>query len=114
MLRAINRSTAALALAALLLFVPLLGTAADSPEASSPETQLSGVVNINTATAGELELLPGIGAVRAQAIVDYRKEHGAFEKVEDLVGVKGIGVTALERLRPYVVLRGKTTLTEAD
>ena len=38
----------------------------------------------------------------------------AFEKVEDLVGVKGIGVTALERLRPYVVLRGKTTATTAD
>jgi competence protein ComEA len=114
MSRAINRSAAALALGAALLLVPLLGAAAESPGASSPEVQLNGVVNVNTATVEELELLPGVGAVRAQAIVEYRKEHGAFEKVEDLVGVKGIGVTALERLRPYVVLRGKTTARMLD
>jgi len=114
MFRAINRSAAALALGAALLFVPLLGAAAESGEASSPGVQLSGVVNVNTATVEQLELLPGVGTVRAQAIVDYRKEHGAFEKVEDLVAVKGIGLTALERLRPHVVLRGKSTATTAD
>jgi competence protein ComEA len=47
-------------------------------------------ININTATAEQLEALPGIGPVKAQAIVDYRNEHGRFQKAEDIQNVKGI------------------------
>ncbi len=54
-------------------------------------TSATGSVNINTATAAELQKLHGIGASKAQAIVDYRKAHGAFKNTDDIVNVPGIG-----------------------
>ena len=48
-------------------------------------------VNINTAGADELKALPGIGPAKAEAIVEYRKQHGNFKSVEELKNVKGIG-----------------------
>jgi competence protein ComEA len=68
------------------------------------------VVNVNTATAEELVRLPGIGEAKARAILDYRKERGAFKSVEQLREVKGIGDAALERIRSQVVTEGRTTL----
>jgi competence protein ComEA len=56
-------------------------------------------VNINTATKDELVALPGIGPVKAQAILDYRKQNGSFKSVDDLQQVKGIGAKRLEKLR---------------
>ena len=67
-------------------------------------------MNVNTATAEELVRLPGIGDAKARAILDYRKEKGAFKSVEQLREVKGIGDAALERLRPHLAIEGKTTL----
>jgi competence protein ComEA len=75
---------------------------------------ITGVVNVNSATADELALLPGVGPAKAQAILEHRKAHGAFKRVEDLGEVKGIGDKALERLRPHVTLDGKTTAQPAD
>lgn len=66
------------------------------------------LVNVNTATAEELETLTGIGPSLAQAIVDYRAEHGAFRSAEDLLLVKGIGEAKLEGFRAEI------TLTEED
>ena len=71
-----------------------------------------GVVNVNTATPAELALLPGIGEAKARAIVAARTERGGFESVDELVEVKGIGDTALQRIRPFVTVAGKTTLRE--
>ena len=62
-------------------------------------------VNINTADSDELETLPGIGPVKAQAIVDYRNANGYFSSIEDLDDVTGIGVRTLEKISPCVVLR---------
>ncbi|WP_432822266.1 ComEA family DNA-binding protein [Trichloromonas sp.] len=59
-------------------------------------------VNINTATLAELEVLPGIGPVSAQRIIDYRSERGPFSTIDQLVEVKGIGDKSLEKLRPLV------------
>ena len=64
---------------------------------STPE-----LLNINTASAEELQTLPNIGARMAQRIVDYREQHGKFASVEALQKVKGIGAKALEKLRPFV------------
>jgi competence protein ComEA len=99
------------ALARVLLCVGLLaaGPAARAAEAEAP---LSGVVNVNTASAEELELLPGIGPSRARAILEARRERGAFKSLEELEEVKGIGKGALERLRPFVTLSGKTTAAQ--
>jgi len=52
-----------------------------------PETKM---VNINTADKTELMTLPGIGEVRADAIIEYRKSYGKFERIEDIMNVKGI------------------------
>lgn len=62
------------------------------------------VVNLNTATADELMELPNIGEVKAQAIIDYRKEHGGFSCKEDLLGVDGIGQKTYEQLMDKVTV----------
>lgn len=70
------------------------------------------VVNVNTATVAQLSLLPGIGASRAQAIIQAR-ERRPFRTVNELVRVRGIGRAMLLRLRPYVSVNGETTLRRA-
>jgi len=70
---------------------------------------INGVVNVNTASSEELQLLPGVGEVRAEAIIQVRKEKGGFKQVNDLLEVKGVGPTMVERLRAHMVLKGKTT-----
>ena len=60
------------------------------------------LLNINTATAEELETLPKIGPQMAQRIVDYREAHGKFAAVDALQNVKGIGKKTLEKLRPFI------------
>lgn len=76
--------------------------AADAP-------RMAGVVNVNTATVEELQILPGIGEARARELVALRKQRGGFKSVDELKEVKGIGDASLERLRPFVRLEGKTT-----
>src|SRR5512140_1785666 len=72
----------------------------------------AGLVNINTADAAQLSLLPRVGMKAAQRIVDYRAQHGPFHKTTDLMQVKGFGNKSFERLNPYLTIDGKTTLTE--
>ena len=67
-----------------------------------------GVVNINTASAAELELLPGVGARRAAAIIATRQRRGGFESAEDLMEIEGIGAVMLEEMRSHVTLKGST------
>jgi competence protein ComEA len=62
------------------------------------------LVNVNTATAAELETLPGIGEVTAQAIIDHRTEHGPFASVDQLLDVTGIGDVTLENIRDLVTV----------
>jgi len=100
-----QRSARANALAWLIALA--IGTTALA--AFAAESQLTGVVNLNTATQEELQLLPGIGESRAKAVIEARKRKGGFQKVEDLLEVKGIGEAGLQKLRPHVTLEGKTT-----
>jgi comEA protein len=93
---------AALAAAGLALGAPSLAA----------EPALSGVVNVNTASEQELQLLPGIGEARARAIVEARKARGGFKSVDELVEVKGIGEAGLAQMRPFVTLTGQTTARE--
>ena len=76
-----------------------------SAEAAVPKRTL---VDINTASAEELETLTGIGPVLAEAIVAYRTEHGAFESAEELLEVRGIGSAKLDGLRGEITLGGET------
>jgi competence protein ComEA len=61
-------------------------------------------VNLNTATAGELEGLPFIGPYMAQQIVAFRERHGPFAAVDSLVRVPGIGPSTLSKVRERVVV----------
>lgn len=61
-------------------------------------------VDLNTATALQLQQLPGVGPAMANAIVQFRKKSGPFERVEDLLAIRGITSRKLERLRPYLTV----------
>ena len=62
--------------------------------------------DLNRASAGELDRLPGVGPVLAARIVDYRAQHGAFRRVEELMAVRGIGPRLYARLAPRVSVGG--------
>lgn len=62
------------------------------------------MVNVNTATATQLEELPGVGPVTAAAIIEWRTEHGAFSAVDELLEVSGIGEATLAEIAPHVTL----------
>ena len=66
-------------------------TASATNDASIPEPTDSGLININTATAAQLDTLPGIGPVLAQRIIDYRQANGPFTSLSQLMLVEGIG-----------------------
>lgn len=95
------------------LFVPQVGV--DPPvevAASGAPSGVSGAegepdgpatpLDLNSATADELDALPGVGPTTAAAILEYRRRHGAFGSVDELDEVGGIGPSRLERLRPLV------------
>jgi competence protein ComEA len=85
------------------ILVPKEGEAAPVP-APIPGAPAGGLVNVNTATAAELETLPGIGEVTAQAIIDHRTENGPFTSVDQLLDVTGIGDVTLENIRDLVTV----------
>ena len=98
----------AIATVALLLFaaVPpgaLAQQAAPAAATAAPAAPGS-PVNINTASADQLEALPGIGAKTATRIVEYRQKNGGFKKVEDLMNIRGIGEKNFLRLKPFITV----------
>ncbi len=80
--------------------VPVRGGGADRPAAVASD----GRIRINSATASEIEQLPGVGPVTAERIVTHREEHGPFVVVEDLLDVPGIGEGKLAALRDAVIV----------
>lgn len=75
-------------------------SAASAPRAGAP----GALVNINTASQSELETLPGIGPVTAQAILQWRADNGAFSTVDELMEVSGIGEATLADVAPFVTV----------
>jgi competence protein ComEA len=73
--------------------------------ASSPKLAPGTKININTATKEELDALPEIGPVKAQAIVDYRSAHGKFAAPEDIMKVSGIKEGTYAKIKDYIVVR---------
>lgn len=102
----LSRSPKTRALAA-LLFLALTATAVPAA-AAAPD----GVVNVNTASEGELALLPRVGPSIASRIVEFRDQNGPFETAEDLMLVRGIGERTYQLLEAFVVIEGDTTLAE--
>ena len=75
------------------------------PSPTTPEPPA--LVDLNTATAEELETLSGIGPAMAQRIIEYREEYGPFSSVDELLDVSGIGEATLDALRDHVTVTGQ-------
>ena len=92
-----RRSIARVLLVSLALCAISLGLAAKKKPPEAP-------INLNTATSEELQLVPGIGPVTAEKILQMRKSYGAFKSVDDLRAVRGIGPKRLEKMRKYLTV----------
>jgi len=79
-----------------------VATSAEASEITSADSV--GKINLNTATAEQLETLPGIGPALAERILAYREAYGPFTAVEDLLRVSGIGEKTLESIRDYIAV----------
>jgi competence protein ComEA len=75
-----------------------------APKAAPAASALAAPINVNTATAAELEKLPGVGPAMALRIVEYRQKNNGFKKLEDLMQVKGIGEKTFLKLKPLVTI----------
>ena len=89
------------------IYVPMIGEEVPPtawPPPRRPPPCRPGPVDLNRATAAELDDLPGIGPATAQAIVDHRTANGPFASVDDLEAVRGIGPAKLDAIRPLVTV----------
>jgi competence ComEA-like helix-hairpin-helix protein len=87
-------------------FITLLATVIclSAVAADSKKTPLAHPLDLNTATAEQLQQVPGIGPSTAKAIVNFRRKSGPFQKIEDLLAIKGVSKARLEKMRPYLTL----------
>ena len=78
-----------------------MAIAASTLVAKNPPTHK---IDINSASAKELEELPGVGPATAKAIIQFRTKSGSFHRVEDLLAIHGISETKLAKMRPYITV----------
>ncbi len=71
---------------------------------TTTSTERALTVNLNTATAEELQQLEGVGEVLSARIIAYREAYGSFRSIEDLLDVQGVGQARLEQWRPYLTV----------
>lgn len=83
--------------------VPAKSTPKSSSSSSSAKPAAKSI-SLNTASASELDRLPGVGPATAAKILEYRKAHGGFASIDELLAVKGIGPKKLADMRPYLRL----------
>ncbi|HHV74031.1 MAG TPA: ComEA family DNA-binding protein [Thermoanaerobacterium sp.] len=87
-----------------MIKVPKIGENYASNDKSSSSNATNGKININTATKEELDTLPGIGEVTAQRIIDFREQHGNFQRIEDIMNVSRIGPKLFEQIKDKITV----------
>jgi competence protein ComEA len=98
---------------ALLVIASLAAAPARAGQPAAAATaDVSGVINLNSASAEQIAFLPRVGIKLAERVVDYRKSNGPFKKIEDLMEVKGVGEKLFVALKPHLTVSGTTTLTQ--
>ncbi|NLH01002.1 MAG: helix-hairpin-helix domain-containing protein [Clostridiales bacterium] len=75
------------------------------PPSPADSSDIPAVIDINTASAQELDLLPGIGETLAKRIIEYRTEHGGFKSVDEIMKVSGIGSVKFEKIKKYITVQ---------
>ena len=95
-----------IAIAAIVALLLGAATSAAQERGTRPSAgaAASAAVNLNTATAAQLEELPGIGKATAVRIIEYRQKIGGFKKIEELMNVQGIGEKSFLRLKPMITI----------
>ena len=88
------------------VFLLCLGMALSSVSvlAQKPNPATTEKINLNAASAEQLESLPGIGPVTAQRIVDYRAKVGKFKRIEEIINIKGVGEKKFEKIKDRLVI----------
>ena len=93
----------------LLVTMSLAGARAATPtkgaDAASPAA--TGTINLNSASAEQIALLPRVGLKLAERVVEYRKTNGPFKKVEDLMNVSGVGEKSFLKMKPLITVTTK-------
>jgi competence protein ComEA len=97
------RCLAAMAVLVLAATGPAVTAQDKAPKAKGSQT-VTTPVNLNTATAAELQALPGVGAATAKLILEHRQKNGGFKKIEELMTIKGIGEKSFLKLKPLVTV----------
>ncbi|MBW3087809.1 helix-hairpin-helix domain-containing protein [Bifidobacterium sp. 82T24] len=83
---------------------PAQTSSSSASTSSAAPAPSSGLIDLNAATAEQLETINGVGPVTARRILDHRAQNGRFSSVDDLLDVPGIGAKTLEKIRPYVTV----------
>ena len=92
------------ALAAVMAGAPVTSAAQEKTAKSKPAPAVTTPVNLNTATAADLQGLPGVGVATARLIIEHRDKNGGFKKIEELMTIKGIGEKSFLKLKPMVTV----------
>jgi competence protein ComEA len=97
-------SILACAIAASLVLTPVTVATQEKAGKSKPAPAVTTPINLNTATAADLQALPGVGAATARLIIEHRDKNGGFKKIEELMNIKGIGEKSFLKLKPMVTI----------
>jgi competence protein ComEA len=94
--------------------LPAVAAEKSAPSPAKAPSRRTGPLDLNRASADEIDALPGIGSVLAERLIAYRTSAGGFRSIDDLRRVKGIGAKKLDRLRPLIMVSAPYTAARGE